>query len=220
MLVLCNVIGQVSRYRLGRPHLRGFVDLFDLNVEANIPSFFSSLLLVIVTGLLGLIGTLERRRAARFAKHWSALAIIFAYLSVDEAAQLHEKIGFNVAEYVDTQGFPSFYAWVLPFSILVVVLGLAFLPFLRALPASLRTLFVAAGALYVGAALGLEIVDALYTRTHGYGNLSHALLYTTEEAGEMCGLILFIYALLSHLRRSDPRITIGFLASSKASSAA
>src|SRR5690606_32380910 len=96
--------------------------------------------------------------------------------------------------------------WVLPFSVLVTVFVLAYLPFVRALAPRLRRITVGAGALYVGAAMGLEVVDAAYTRVYGFANLTHALLYSLEKVAEMWGVILFLYGLLCLLREEQAQL--------------
>lgn len=199
LLFLCNLFVQISRYTLGHPNLRGLAQAFDLNGEGNVPALFSTLLLVSATALLALIASVARRERAPFARRWGALAVIFAYLAVDEAAQFHEKIALNVADLIGTGGYPAFYAWVLPFGVLMALVALAYLPFLRALAPRFRLVFVLAGAIYVGSALVLEIVDAEYTHVFGFDNLTHRLIYSFEEVGEMWGLILFIYGLLTYL---------------------
>lgn len=209
-LLLCNLGVQISRYRLGHGNLRGLAPVFDLNGEANIPAFFSALLLVSATTLLALVARVERRREARFSRHWQILTVIFAYLAIDEAAQLHEKVALNVADLVGDGGYPAFYAWVLPFAIFVAILGVAYLPFLRTLAPRFRRIFIIAGLVYVGSALGLEVVDAGYTSLFGFDNLTHRLLYSAEEVGEMWGVILFIYGLLAYLREEGVFVETSF----------
>ena len=209
-LLACNLVVQISRHVLGRPNLRGFAAVFDLNGEGNVPALFATLLLLGAAVLLALIASLTRRRGAPFSRHWQALAVIFVYLAVDETAQLHEKIGLNAAELIDTHGVPSFYVWVLPFGAFVAIFALVYLPFVRALAPRLRRVVVGAGSLYVGAALGLEVIDAAYTRAFGFGNLTHALLYSLEEVAEMWGVILFIYGLLCWLGEARAELDVRF----------
>ena len=42
VLVAASSAGQFSTYYLGRDHLLGFVERFSLDAEANIPSWYSS----------------------------------------------------------------------------------------------------------------------------------------------------------------------------------
>jgi len=57
---------------------------------------------------------------------------------------------------------------------------------------------VLAAIVYVAGAAGIEIVEALVDRLSG--SFSFSLLTIVEETLEMAGLVIFIHALLSHLK--------------------
>jgi hypothetical protein len=76
---------------------------------------------------------------------------------------------------------------------------LAYFRFVFHLSKKNRFLFIVAGGLYVGGALGLELVNGLYTETYGNDNLIHSFLINIEEILEMLGILVFIYGLLSIL---------------------
>ena len=93
--------------------------------------------------------------------------------------------------------------------------GAFFLPFLRALPAKLAARFVLAGAVYVGSAVGLEMVAVAmqlgYKAKEGGGYDWPTLgLVALEEGGEMAGVALFVWALLGHLRAAGARLELRF----------
>ena len=110
---------------------------------------------------------------------------------------LHERLIVPVRSLVSGSGF-LYYAWVLPYGILVALFLAVYAGFVRRLPAATRRLFLLAGALYVSGALGFELVEGLYASRAG-GRLFAALI-TVEECLEMLGVVLFIYALLSYLK--------------------
>ena len=90
-------------------------------------------------------------------------------------------------------------AWV-PFgAIFVLIVALAYLRFLAALPVKTKYLFLIAGTLYVGGALGIEILGGRHTYLYGRENFVYAMFVACEEGLEMLGVVVFIYALLSHL---------------------
>ncbi len=63
-----------------------------------------------------------------------------------------------------------------------------------------RSLFVAAGLVYVAGAIGMEMVGSAYASVHTTVNAVYAMLIVTiEETLEMLGLVLFVYTLLSHI---------------------
>jgi len=58
-------------------------------------------------------------------------------------------------------------------------------------------LFMLAGALYIGGAVGMELIAGPYAERYGMQNFGYSLLAMTEEAIEMTGIALFTYALLA-----------------------
>jgi hypothetical protein len=71
-------------------------------------------------------------------------------------------------------------------------------------------LFVLAAALYVGGALGTEMVEAVYVEAHGRGTLAREAICCVEELLEMLGVVVFAYALLDYLRKHVGTVEIGF----------
>jgi hypothetical protein len=63
-------------------------------------------------------------------------------------------------------------------------------------------LFVAAGSIYLAGALGFELAGGWYlSQADASEDLRYSLLVAAEESLEMSGIVLFIYALLDHLRQ-------------------
>jgi hypothetical protein len=58
-------------------------------------------------------------------------------------------------------GFPHF-AWVIPYSLLVLVLGIVYLRFLMDLPPGTRRRFLIAAMPYLAPALGMEMIGGAY----------------------------------------------------------
>lgn len=220
-LVLASVPAPLLRFVWGHDYVHGFVPFadrtFHLSVEATPAAWFSSLTLAACALMLGLIGRNARTVADRYARHWSALGWIFLYLSLDEAAALHERLSVPVRALSGVGGF-LYLAWVIPAGVLVAVIGLAYLRFLRDLPPRTRALFVTAGALYVGGALGLELIEGYYADQMGsrlYNpSATRVVLTHIEETMEMAGTVTFLYALLDYLgARSGGMIQVAFAAS-------
>ena len=197
-------------YVLGRSDLRWFTGYFDLGDEANLPTYFSSGILLLAAGLLAWIARVQRRREAPFARHWLALALVFAFLSVDEAAMLHEFV-YKAIMAVWGRGSGVFYhVWVVPFLIGVLALGVVYARFLLHLPPRYRRLFVAAAAIYVGGALGLEMVEGALLDAQGEKGLVYEVFIVIEEAMEMGGVLVFVYALLHYIgaHLTDVRVRV------------
>lgn len=166
------------------------VEIFSLSYEGNVPTWWASVLLF----SCGLALASIARSAERSRAHWWALAIGFFYMSLDEAVQLHEELGriFGEGEGV------LYFTWVIPAAAIVIVLGIAFVPFLRALDPRTRLRFVAAGAIYVGGAVAMELPLGWWADAYGEDSLGYALIDFTEETLELIGTNVFLLALLSY----------------------
>src|SRR5690606_18744589 len=92
------------------------------------------------------------------------------------------------------------WAWVIPGGLFVAAVGMIYLRFVIALPRATRTLFLVSAGLYVGGALVVEMLGALWFSEFGRRNLGYVLFWTIEETGEMLGVTAFIYALMTYLR--------------------
>jgi len=170
-----------------------FYAFFDLDEEEAFGTWFSSLLLF-VAGLSLLLQARHCRIEGHGWSHWwRLLAIGFFVLSLDEVIGVHEYVN-AVTE--DT-------SWTTYAAPIVALVGLAYLPFLASLPAQTRYLFLVAGALYIGAALGVERSTDWYEEQDLLDSLAYNMWTAVEETLEMAGIILFLYALWSYMARPD-----------------
>ena len=92
-----------------------------------------------------------------------------------------------------------YFGWVIPAAILVSVFVLSYRRFLEDLPRITRFRFIRAGAVFVGGAMGVELILGYWTELHGIDNLGYALIDWVEETMEMAGVGLFISALVAVL---------------------
>lgn len=181
-----------------------FAHEFNLDNEQVLPAFFSGFLLLLA-GLLALAVAADHFHArARFRWHWGLLALAFFYLGLDEMLHLHENWSLPGADLISgSKGF--FFAWVPSAIVLMVVFGLVFLPFFLNLPRRAQVLFLAAGVLYVGGALGMELVASEYMSTFNDWGYDYWRLVAVEEGVEMLGVIVAIHALLQMLGQGVER---------------
>ena len=198
ILTAISVTGHGLQYFYGTDRFVQFVRLFNLSGEGNIPAWFSSILLFSSALLLHDIAVAERNRGKRrFLKHWWALAIGFVYISMDEAAQIHELSIEPLRERFHTRGL-LYEAWIVPATVVVVLLLVIYRRFLAHLPAATRLLFIVSGAVYVTGALGIESVSGYVADYHPDSIVVRGGLATLEDFLEMCGIVLFLYALLMY----------------------
>lgn len=199
-LALLNLGVQVVRYLSGGLVPSNVLNLFDVNREGNVPTFFSVLLLLGAAGLLLAVALVSRRLGRPFVGHWHALAAAFLLFAIDEFIQLHELASALLAQAVGITDVRSYYVWLIPAALAGVAVGFAFLRFMLHLPRTLRLRMLLAAGCLVGGAMGLESVAAVHAAFNGITNLPHSLIFTVEELLEMLGVIVLIWALLHHLR--------------------
>lgn len=180
---------------------------FDFNSEKNVPTLFATLLLLTSAGLLGLIGTAAHRAGRPDRDAWVGLALIFAALGVDEAVAVHEVLSMPLRTLLNLGGI-FYYAWLIPYMIVVTLLGLLYLRFFLRLPRSTRVGFVLAAVLFLGGAVGLEMVGGVQAERAGE-DLLFLLFATVEESMEMLGTIVLIHTLLRYLQEQFPTLRVG-----------
>ena len=174
------------------------LDLFSVNLEESIPTWFSTINLFIASGLLGLIALDVYKQQDKYRHHWLGLALMFVYLSMDEGAVIHEILSDPLQILFNTTGFLSF-GWQIAAVPLVVIFGLVYLRFLFSLPPHIRNLFIASAVLYAGGALFIEGLSANQWYINDGISLSYLAIATVEELFEMLGVVLFIYTLMTYI---------------------
>lgn len=208
-LAFCQVAFDFRRLR---------TSLLNVRLEHSIPTWYSSCLLLLCSILILAIAFGGGSNGGGRLR-WAVLSLVFVYLSMDEALRLHERVGAPVGKAaLLAMGFspPSLLfsrPWVVYGTALTVVVGLACLKLVRGLPGRTRRLLLGAGALYVGGAIGIELVWALYKDLYGrdYGLWILILIPTIEELLEMLGVVVAIYALLSYLGSRPGETRISFV---------
>lgn len=175
--------------------LRLFIHLyFNFDTEANIPTFFSAFILLTAAALLFYIYKTSRQNR----RYWLALSLIFVFLCLDEATQIHERLIRPLNRlFVNLPAFLS-PGWVIPYLLFVLAVSLTFAGFFWRLPRKTKRLFLLSGGIYVGGALGIEFLEGIYFHL-GYQHLKMILIYTLQEVLEMIGIALFIYSLLDYI---------------------
>lgn len=210
-LVLASIAGQLMVYLTGHEHVYGLVRLFNVGTELNLPAFFSSFLLLFAALLLAVITVLEKKQGASHVAHWTVLSFGFLLMAVDESVSLHEMLVEPTRKLLGDNDLGAFYfAWVIPGSVLVLALGLYFLKFLLHLPAKTRLTFLAAAIIYLGGAIGFELIGGRYAELHGTHNLAYNMISTVEESFEMAGVIIFIWALLRYIAGTHNEVGFRF----------
>lgn len=208
VLFLFNAVCYYLKFVVKYPNIRNFV-LINLDEEANFPTYFSSLLLLISGVFLGIISLEEKQANSKFFHYWAFLSIIFFSLSLDEAASIHELSSHPLQKMFGFDGL-FYHAWVVPGILLICFLAIIYIRFLMILPSKTKILFVVSASLYIGGAVGMEIVGGKYASLNGQENFIYGVVTMIEETMEMVGIVLFIYALLNYIRTHIKRVSVEF----------
>lgn len=179
---------------------------FDLNGEANIPSWFSSTQLFAVAALAAYAALAECAawRAPLSRSGWWLASAIFLYLSLDEAAQLHEAVGEQVSKHVTIGALQeNVYYWLPAFLPAIVFGGLYLAVFLwsrfRSRP---RLLLLAALGLACWLLVPLsELLDGVTRLSRGWRHVAWGF----EELLEMVGATYFFVAVLRYATTVEAR---------------
>ena len=154
LLLVAHIGGLVWQDVLKKDSGWSLIRLINLNVEANIPTWFSSTMLLFCAFLVGLIGVCHKKNKEPYALHWILLAVIFVFLSCDETAQIHEWTVTHVHKIVGGKfEFTRYIGWVVPYAILLLVFLVSYIRFFFHLPKRIKFLFAASGFIYVGAGI-------------------------------------------------------------------
>lgn len=208
-LTLIHCVLQFLEFGLGYSQISHIRTIFDFEYDANLTTWYSSVTLLICSLLLAIIAISKQKVQDRFFQHWRFLAIIFAILSLDEVAMLHERAG-NLIEKLSPVEFGGWlnFQWVLLGIPLTLIIAISYLKFLAHLPNKTKTLFLLAGALYVGGALGLEILAGHQESLNTSSDFLYELFTTIEELWEKLGVLVFIQALLGYMEKYVNQIHI------------
>lgn len=163
--------------------------LFLLDEEATVASWWASALLLAASG--GLVLASGAVPALRWRLR--VLAVLLVALSVDESAIVHERATGALLLLSTGSSEGDQPLWIVVALPLVALTGWFVIPILRALPPRVRTSWWLAAGLYVGGAVGVElVVNTLTTRDTSVYQLGVAV----EEGMEYAGPIVLLDSLL------------------------
>ena len=198
VLIVIHIIILCIYYYIGDPDKFDFVQMFDLDMERNVPTVFSSLILATSALCFYLLSKTQESKKNKETKYWLGLSGVFLFLSFDEGAKIHENIGDYTENFVDATGY-LYYPWVLSYGVFVLVLATFYFKFFWKMPKKIFWSFMLSAFVYISGAVGFEFLGANESSAHGTDTVTYSVLYTIEESLEMYGVIYLIWILLSLL---------------------
>ncbi len=197
ILFLLHWCGFYSARLFGEDYFvsRQLIKLFWLDREYNIPSWFSSCILWSCGAALLIIAAIHQSKKGQFSRHWFLLGMAFLLISMDEAVAIHEWMIIPIRESLGVSGI-FYFAWIIPALVLIVIGGLAYIPFLRYLPKNLRRLFLVSAVFFISGAIGMEMLGGAASSGE-IGIWVYQIVMPIEELLEMFGVVLFLHGLIA-----------------------
>ena len=200
VLVALYILGLLFRYGFGRDYVLGFVPMFDINGEQNVPTLFSSMLLIGAGGLC----YFASHMSLQWRWQWWFMAFVFVILGIDETFGLHEPLFFvlrgnrseSTAELADKLGgtiWADLYLWII---IAIVLLLVWYWPLIRHVGKRVLTLAIWSAIIYMTGVIG---IDNILVTENEVPLALYLSLSIIEELCEFVGVSLFIYAVLIYL---------------------
>ncbi len=192
--LITNAVIHIPGWNLGR--------WFDFDAEANIPTWFSSAQLLLVSLVAALYAQQIRDQPRR--RFYLLLSAVFLFFSMDETASIHEgitKVSQKLALY---SCFPHGHGmWIFVYSglgfVLMVLFRQEIVAFWSHEPN--KALLLSGGALFVLGGVGFEVLGYYLAALLGADSLPYLLEVSLEESLELLGPSLMIYALLTNLNK-------------------
>lgn len=209
VLSVMHIAQLIAYFYIGDTELFDFIELVDFDYEANLPSLYSALAILFCASQLWIIGLQQNRLCTPFKNHWFGLAAIFMFLGIDEAVGFHEEVGdfIETFELFEAKG-KLYFAWVVPYGFLLLLFAVSYIKFVLYLPKVIKTKFIIAGLMYIGGAVGIEIISAAEADLNGTDTIKYSILYTLEELCEMFAILLFCDTLLKYIAKEIGNISI------------
>ena len=192
--LVAHCVVQVGIYGFGAE--KHWLDSLNMDRELNLPTLFSSSLLLISALLMQRLGHNSNPDAT---DDWRLLSKIFIFLALDEALQIHEIL---IIPGLRHQVHPALAStWVVPYAALALIMLWKFRSFLGSIPRATATGLLRSGAVYVGGAIGMEMIGSFAVRSSLIRLHSpwYGAITGLEETLELVGIILLIDALMRAL---------------------
>lgn len=198
ILIVIHIAILGVQFYTGIPVKFELLRMFSLDMEANLPTLFSSAILFFSAFLFYLLSKVSKDKKSKDHLFWLGLSFIFTFLAFDESIKIHEVVGDLTDKFVHGSGYLN-YPWVIPYSILVLVLGLFYIRFFWNMERKVFLKFMVAAVMYVGGAVGFELLGANEVSMHSADTVLYSIYATIEESLEIFGVILLIHILLDLL---------------------
>ena len=199
-----------------------FARQFMFSEEGNFINWYQSVTLLGCGLLAGIVGLARKAAGGSYAAHWFVMAAAMAFVGMDEAAQIHE---LTVSAFINTVAAAPGAAqaragaqpedsthgakWMFVYLPIGLILAGAYARFFLALPGRTKWGMAIAATMYVGGAIGMEM---LYEKVAAH-NDETPLAFALDAASELCemlGVAVFAGTLVALLARERESLGVTF----------
>lgn len=213
VIIIFSLIGQYLRMfpNVLSAHspllVHNFIVGFDVNAEANFPTFYSVSMAIAASFLLFVVAYFKNKVGDRYRFHWLVLALFLLYISVDDASVIHEKVSKYLKGITDLGGW-FHYRWVIVGLVIVAIFGISFFRFWLNLDNRYKILFLVSAGLFFGGAMGVEMIGGRWANANGSKNFIYILFTTLEQGMQYGGLMTLVYTLLLYIKSYIPNFSV------------
>ena len=211
-LIVATFLAQTLKWK---HKLLAFARFIDSDDKINIPSGFKILVLFASAAVVWAIARTAAQAGDKWAREWHFLAVVVAFLAVDETTLLHQSISRVIDQQFPDKPGPIHFSWILiylPGAILVVKL---LWKFFRAMAKAPKRQLAFGGLTFIGGAGLVEIFKGLLLKKDATGEElpSSAFDFTAafSDSLEFVGMSIFLVAAVAELGRRayGARIVVG-----------
>lgn len=207
LLFIFSILGQFYRYFFNAGQERYITHFFNLDKENNIPTYFTSVLLLLNSALTLLIAATNRKIKVKYSRNWYLISLLLFIMSMDEILMLHEQLSTPIRNLLHTQGF-FYFAWLLPALFLIILFLIININLFFNLPSKYQKKFFIATFIYLIGAFLMEMLGGKFLSFYGQNNIGYAIVTNIEESFELVGIILLLNTLLSYFKEELPNISL------------
>jgi hypothetical protein len=188
-------------------------ELLNLNGEANLPTWFSSMQWFYAAVLFGHFSYRNFKRNDVRTWWLALLALMFLMLSLDEVAQVHEWLGSRSDALLPggTRNDTVFHQtgfWIVllgvPFLVVFLAIAVSIRRYLSQSPGAFAKLVIGMGIMLFGSLVVEAMANFVVARS-----MLHAVQISFEELFEMVGITTIVWAGYQLAPTFDPRNRIG-----------
>ena len=180
------------------------VGFFDMDSEISLFAWYSNTILLFVPAvLLFYIGWIKHQAREKLSWGWLTMGAIFLFLSIDDAAMIHEKVSTlnRLSGLQDSLSsinpFAFAWSWWVVYLPIVALLAVILLRWFLALPKRTKILAVTAISIAIVGQVGMEVISSFVSSSTGeYVNPTWRGL---QKFTGRLGLSVFLFSIIDYI---------------------